>query len=136
MPDNEYFRTDVDGVPVVNTPAEIDITTADHLRAVLLEAASGKEPVIVVNMGATRFCDSAGLHAMIRAHRRFAAEGRELRLVTAADGAVPRILALTGIDRYLRCFASLEQALTMPSGAAVPVGGVSGWKPGQSQVAS
>jgi anti-anti-sigma factor len=95
----------------VATPAEIDITTAEELKAVLLEATrvgasqgrGGPDP--------DRFCDSAGLQALIGAHNRVLAEGRELRLVIRADGSVPRIIALTGLDSFIPCFASLEKAL-------------------------
>lgn len=131
---SEYVRANVNGVPVVSTPAEIDVTTADQLRAVLIEAANDEGPVIVVDMSRTQFCDSAGLNTVVRAHKRVVAEGRELRVVIAADGAVPRIFALTGMDRYLRCFASLEQALTQPGNASAVTGGTSG--PDQDQAAS
>jgi anti-anti-sigma factor len=119
-PDNEYLRADVNGVPVVSTPAEIDVTTADLLQAVLIEAASGDERIAVVDLSRSRFCDSAGLNTILRAHLRLAEQGRELRVVIPATGAVPRALQLIGMDRYLRCFASLEQALTQPRKAATP----------------
>ena len=76
------------------------------------------------------FCDSAGLHAVFLAHRRVADEGRELRLVIGANGAVPRIFELTGMDGYLRCFADLEEALAQPRDASVPANGISGPLPG------
>lgn len=39
MPDVRYLIKMINGVPVVAAPAEIDITTAEQLRAVLLTAA-------------------------------------------------------------------------------------------------
>lgn len=124
--DGGYVRTDVGGVPVVATPEEIDVTTGEQMRAALLEAASGAHPVVVVDMSKTLFCDSAGIHVLIRVQRHLVGEGRELRLVVSADGAVPRILSLTGLDRRLPCFASLEQALAAPPGAFTPPSGGSG----------
>ena len=53
----------------------------------------------------------ARLHALVRAHTRAQAEGGELRLVFPADGSVPRIMTLTGMDRFIPCFASLNEAL-------------------------
>jgi anti-sigma B factor antagonist len=106
------------GVPVVTTPAEIDITTAEKLRVVLLEATSNGYPTVVVDMTRTRFCDCAGFHTLVRAHQRVLAEGSGLRLVIPADGAVPRTLAMTGIDQFIPCFASLGDALGQtPDGA-------------------
>jgi anti-sigma B factor antagonist len=123
-------------VPVVSTPAEIDVTTADQLRSVLFEATSGRQPVIVADMSRTQFCDSAGLSVVIRAHRRLLDEGRELRVVVGGDGALPRILQLTGMDRYLRCFDSLEQAVAQPGDGSAADSGASGPAPDQDEAAS
>ena len=111
MTSARYPDTVINGVPVVATPAEIDITTADQLRVALGHAVGNRCPVVVVDMTGTRFCDSAGLHTLTAAHMRAQGEGGELRLVIPASGTVPRVLALTGIDRFIACFASLEEAL-------------------------
>ena len=57
-----YLRKMIKGVPVMATPAEIDTTTAEQLRAVLL-AATEQYWTLVVGMTRTRFCDSAAVHA-------------------------------------------------------------------------
>ena len=112
MTDVSYPGTVINGVPVVAAPAEIDVTTADQLRAALLHAARNGYPVFVVDMTGTRFCDSAGLQTLVTAHKRAQAERGEVRLVAPADGAVLRVLSLTGIDRFIPCFASLEEAVS------------------------
>jgi anti-sigma B factor antagonist len=88
----------INGVPVVTAPAEIDVSTAEQLRAVLLYLAACGHATVVVDMTRTRFCDSAGLTVLVRAHQRAVAEGGELRLVIAAGGAVARVFALTRLD--------------------------------------
>ncbi|HEY7146082.1 MAG TPA: STAS domain-containing protein [Streptosporangiaceae bacterium] len=98
------------GVPVVTAPEEIDITNAGALRAALLYAAARPGAALVVDMTRTRFCDCAGLHALIGAHKRARAEGRQVKLaVTGVQ--VRRILALTALDRLIPVYASLDQAL-------------------------
>jgi len=106
-----YLRKMISGVPVVTAPPEIDIITADQLRAVLLDAAARGHATVVVDLTGTRFCDSYGLHTLLRAHKLAQADGGELRLVIPADGAVPRIFALTGLDQFAPCFTSLKEAL-------------------------
>src|SRR6185437_14860606 len=97
-------------VPVVTAPEEIDITSADGLRAALVAAAARGHGTFVVDMSLTRFCDSSGLHALVAAHRRAQAEGGEMLLVVP-DTTVLRVLAITGMDQVIPNFASLDEAL-------------------------
>ena len=108
----------VRGVPVVAAPEEIDITNAPDLRSALLQAAADGPGTLVADMTRTRFCDSSGLHALLAAHKRAQAEGGELRLVIP-DAAVLRVFAITGIDRMIPNFTSLDDALehTSPNGS-------------------
>ena len=122
MTEIRYPHTMIDGVPVVTAPAEIDITTTDQLRAVLLDAAAHGHAIVVVNMSGTRFCDSNGLHTLLRAHKRAVAEGGELRLVLPADGPVPRIVTLMCLDKLIPSFASLAEALAGTSDGTDPPG--------------
>ena len=111
MPDIRYLRKMINGVPVVTAPPEIDITTADQLRAVLLDAAARGHATVVVDMTGTQFCDSYGLRTLLRAHKLAQEDGGELRLVTPADGIVPRLFRLTCLDSLIPCFASLDEAV-------------------------
>lgn len=108
----------INGLPVVTAPAEIDVTTAEKLRAVLLEVAANGHATIVVDLIGTRFCDSSGLSVLATAHRRAQSEGGELRLVLPARGTVTRVLAVTGMDRCIPCFTSLDQALAATDAGA------------------
>jgi anti-sigma B factor antagonist len=119
VPDIRYLRKMINGMPVVVGPSEIDVTTADELRSVLIGSAVGGHATVIVDMTGTRFCDSAGLRELIRAHRRALAEGGELRLVVPAVGAVARVLALTCVDRVMHIFGSLEDALGAGPGTVI-----------------
>jgi len=122
MPDVRFPVEVVRGVPVVAAPAEIDITNAAGLRAALAEAAAYGHQTSVVDMTRTQFCDSSGLHALLDAHRRARAEGGEVLLAISA-AAVLRVLALTGLDRVLPNFTSLDEALaTADAGADAGIG--------------
>jgi len=119
MPDISYPVEMITGVPVVTAPAEIDVTTAERLRLVLLEMAAHGHTTVVVDMTRTRFCDSSGLNVLVRAQKRALEEGGELRLVIPADGAVFRIFTVTSLYRFIPRFGSLQEALLQPP-AAVP----------------
>jgi anti-sigma B factor antagonist len=114
MPEAGFPVEMVRGVPVVAAPVEIDITCADGLRAALLEAAALGHGTFVVDMSRTLFCDSSGLHALVAAHRQAQAEDGEVLLVICTS-AVLRIFAITGMDRVISNFASLDEALAQVS---------------------
>ncbi len=119
MPEPGSFPVElVGGVPVIAVPEEIDIANAAGLRAALLAAAALGSATVVVNMGQTEFCDSAGLNVLIRAHQRAQADGGEVRVVIGG-AAVRRVFAVTAIDRVLPTFGSLEAALAKPPAADV-----------------
>jgi anti-sigma B factor antagonist len=98
------------GIPVVEVPEEIDIGNAASLRAVLTEAADQGHVTCIVDLSQTVFCDTAGLHVLVVMHKRALAEGGELRLVVPRP-EVLRVFAVTGIDRVIPHFASLQQAV-------------------------
>jgi anti-anti-sigma factor len=94
---------------VVTLPAEVDISTADQLRDELLAVIDEGVAVLVVDMSATTFCDSAALSALIIAHKRAAAAAAELRLVAVTAGVL-RVMKLTGVDRLISTYATLAAA--------------------------
>jgi len=108
----------VNGVPVVAAPAEIDISNADWLRAVLLQVADSGHARFVVDMTRTHFCASSGIGVLVRAHKQALADGGELRLVMPTDYSVLRVFAITGIDQVIPNFTGLEEALEPAPAAA------------------
>ena len=67
-------------------------------------------------MSRTRFCDSAGIQALVRAHNRTQAEGGKMLLAVSA-AAVLRVFALMGVDRLIPSFPTLQEALAQASAA-------------------
>ncbi len=114
MPDARFPVEMMAGVAVVGTPDEIDITNAAGLRAALLEAAARGPGGFVVDMSRTQFCDTAGLHALVGAHKRAEAGNGQMRLVLAGP-TIPRIFAITGLDQVIPHFTNLEEALAATS---------------------
>ena len=107
-----------DGRAVVRMPAEIDVTNADEISRRLRAAASRGSSVLVIDMSATTFCDSAGVQAVIDAynqvntHNQNAGTHTQLRLVATA---VLRIITLIGIDQLIPVYSTVEAALADPA---------------------
>lgn len=110
MPDPAFPLEMAGGVPVVVTPPEVDITNAPGLRGALLEAAAVSPRTLIVDLSQTTFCDTAGIHALVSAHKQAQADGGELRLVIATP-TVMRILTITGLDNVIPYFGTRDQAL-------------------------
>ena len=118
MSDLAYPLDFVRGVPVVTAPEEIDTTNAGGLRESLLKAAALGHATLVVDLTRTLFCDTAGLNVLVRLHKRALAEGGELRLVIPSV-PVLRALAVSGVDRVIPHFATLDEALVPPPAATI-----------------
>lgn len=94
---------------VVSLPAEIDLTIADALREALLAVLNQGAVALIADMTATTFCDSAGITALVRAAKRAAATGAEMRLAVTAP-QVLRVFTLVGIDRLIDIHPSVAAA--------------------------
>ena len=92
---------------VITMPAEIDITNADQVRQALLSAVQPQVTVLIVDMSRTTFCDSAGVQAVIAAHRQAALTGTQLRLVATE---VRRIFTVIGADQLIPVYPTVEAA--------------------------
>jgi anti-sigma B factor antagonist len=95
---------------VISLPAEIDVSNADQVREDLLSIVNRGATLLVVDMTATTFCDSAGVNALVRAFKRATASAAGMRLVVSAP-AVQRILAITGVDHLIDIYPSVAAAM-------------------------
>jgi anti-sigma B factor antagonist len=104
-------------VPVVVVlPAEIDITNSAEVYEQLIAALSSATGspgagTVIADLTSTSFCDSSGVHAIVRAHERAAAQDVGLRLAVAPGGSVRRVLQLIGADQVMPVFASVSEAI-------------------------
>ncbi len=111
-------------VAVISLPGEIDISNADRVREDLLSIVNRGATLLVVDMSATTFCDSAGINAMVRAFKRATANGTGMRLVVTGP-AVLRVFAITGVDHLIDVYPSVAVAMAAtdqpgPGGKAQP----------------
>lgn len=101
-----------DGTVVVEVTGEVDLDTAPRLReaiAVALDEVAGG--ACIVDMTTVHYLDSAGLTALVDATREAAARQEPLRIVVDANRPVIRPIEITGLDRVLNLYHSVEEAL-------------------------
>jgi anti-sigma B factor antagonist len=105
-------------VAVIKLPAEIDVSNAEQAREDLLAAVGQDASLVIADMSATTFCDSAGVTALVRTARTANARGTGLRVAARAP-AVTRVLTITGVDRLIEIYPSVAAAMADPvSGTA------------------
>ncbi|MEV6305901.1 STAS domain-containing protein [Actinoplanes sp. NPDC051861] len=85
---------------IVTLAGECDLSTREHLTAVLLDAVH-RAKAVFVDLAQLTFLDSSGVHSLITAYH--AAKQRDSRVyVVNATGAVAAVLELTGLDTLLQ----------------------------------
>ena len=79
---------------------ELDLATL-HVLEQELDQVAASEKRLVLDLRRLEFVDSSGLHALLRADRRFSEAGGQLTIIRGPR-AVERLFRLTGLDTRLR----------------------------------
>jgi anti-anti-sigma factor len=98
---------------VVVLAAEIDVTNADEAYRQLAAAVAQGAPVVIADMTSTSFCDSSGVHAIMRAREQAAAHGVALRVAVPPGGSVRRVLQLTGAVMVVPVYSTVQEAMSL-----------------------
>ncbi|OLT33056.1 hypothetical protein BJF79_35340 [Actinomadura sp. CNU-125] len=83
---------------VVAVTGEIDLHTADTLRARLVALHATGLRHLVVDFGGVAFCDATGLGSLVAAHNEISADGGRISLARVRP-AQRRLLRITGLHR-------------------------------------
>ena len=90
-----------DGVAVLALEGELDLATADQLITAVSDVLTGSSPhTLVIDLKAISFCDSAGIRALVFAHKEARDAAAAMR-ITNESGIVRRVLEITGVHDLL-----------------------------------
>jgi len=95
---------------VAAVSGEIDLRTADTLRARLVEVHASGPRGLVADFTAVPFCDAAGLGALVAARNQIAAGGGEIVLAGVRPAQL-RLLHITGLHRLFAVYRDVRDAL-------------------------
>lgn len=98
------------GVAVIALDGRLDLLSAAGLKLELTEAVAAGHHRLVVDLEAVTFMDSSGLGALIGGLKAARLQGGDLRIARPPDQA-RAVLNLTTLDRVLRPYATVEEAL-------------------------
>ena len=109
---------------VVAFPEHLDVSNARQIREQLLSVINRGAATLIADMTATVSCDHAGADALARAHQRATVSDAQLRLVVTTP-IIRRVLGLSGLDRMVSIYPSLEAAIAAgaPAAALPPLDG-------------
>ena len=96
---------------LVSVSGELDLYTAEGLRAGIDEAGAVGADTVIVDLSEIRFIDSTALGVLVQETKRLEGRGHSLVLVTN-DPRTSRVFEVTGLGRVLRTYATLQDALT------------------------
>lgn len=99
---------------VLAVAGEIDVSTAAALREAIESASTGAAEVWL-DLSATTFMDSSGIHAIAAARTRLTDANRRLVVICPA-GPVLRVLTLTGFDGILEIHRSRSDVRPLERG--------------------
>jgi anti-sigma B factor antagonist len=99
-----------EGVAVVSIGGEIDSSTAPAFEAVIAEALEEDPPALVIELSEVIFMASVGLRILAATQENV---GKSIQVAVVADGmATSRPMQLTGLDKLISLYPTLDAALT------------------------
>jgi anti-anti-sigma factor len=112
---DELARVDlsaVDGCCVATVSGEIDISNADAIRRNLDAGIDGHQRV-VLDLSATTYLDSVGVHLIFDLAKRLTVRRQQLALVVPEEALISRVLVLADLPTHVELHRDLAEALVV-----------------------
>lgn len=108
------FQIDkTDNYTVIRIQAEkLDSTLAPSLKSELVVLNTDGVKNIVIDMSATRYCDSSGLSAILVANR-LCKNSEGTFVLTGLQDAVKKLVSISQLDTILKITTTLEEATSL-----------------------
>ena len=108
--------TSLNGLPVAQTPGDVDVANAALVGEQLAGAVTHDAPCLVLDLTATRYLDSAGIDMLLKLAERLRNRRQALLLVVPEDSPLRRLLSVMGVDASLPVHASVAEAVESAGG--------------------
>ena len=106
----QVHSSTVQAATVLRCDGRLTMVAAPALKSAIDEVVESGRTHVVIDLSETSFVDSSGLGALVAGLKRTRQAGGDLRIAEPQE-QVRMILALTNLDRILRPFDRLEDAV-------------------------
>ncbi len=110
--------TERDDVVVVTVSGEVDVYTAAQLRSALEDQIAAGHTALVVDLQDVGFIDSTGLGVLVGRLKTVKVVGGRLSVVCTNE-RILRLFGITGLDKVLPVYDSVESAIAADGSAQV-----------------
>ena len=107
-----------DDVVVARVSGEIDLSNASEVGEAMSAAVPNIALGLVIDLTATAYLDSSGVHLLFDLAERLQRRQQQLRVVVPEDAPVRRVLRIVELDETVPMMASVEEAVAAIRAAA------------------
>lgn len=104
---------------VASLTGEIDLSNAEHISAAITEAMPRQSDVLVLDLSAVDYLDSAGIQLIYQLGEKLRTRNQLLRLVIPSAAPAYDALRLAGVSHHVEMIEALDDALHDPPDAAL-----------------
>ena len=97
---------------IVTLPAQLDAAAAEQAADQITAAFTPGVRVVIADLTAAARCDRSAIRNLLRAHRKAAARGGQVRFAIRPDGPLHQITGFAGTHPLLAVYPTLQHALT------------------------
>lgn len=94
---------------LISKVEKIDATNAPNLKALFVQLQNDSRNKIIVDLSATKYCDSSGLSALLAGHR-YCRDTKGTFIVAGMQPMVNKLITIAQLDKVLALAATLEDA--------------------------
>lgn len=98
-------------VPVAILNGDVDMGNAQDVRNSLLDGVGNDAPGLVLDLSATTYLDSAGVHVVFELARKLQARQQQLHVVVPSGAPIRRVLVLTNVSAVAPMHGKVEDAV-------------------------
>jgi hypothetical protein len=100
---------------VVTFPAQLDAAAAEQAAGQITAAFTPGVSVVIADLTAAARCDRSAIRNLLKAHRKAAAQGGQVRFAIRPGGPLHQLTGFAGTHPLLAVYPTLQHALTCRS---------------------